>query len=75
MARVMSSAATPKAIVDLLQSEVARIVHLPDVNEKLLAIGLEPGGMPSAEFAAYVKADIAKWKKVITDAKIPLIGG
>ena len=41
----------------------------------MLAIGLEPGGMPSAEFAAYVKADIAKWKKVITDAKIPLIGG
>ena len=39
------------------------------------AVGLEPGGMSSAEFAAYIKADIAKWKKVITEAKIPLIGG
>jgi tripartite-type tricarboxylate transporter receptor subunit TctC len=28
-----------------------------------------------AEFAAYIKTDIAKWKKVITDAKIPQIGG
>ena len=39
------------------------------------AIGLEIGGMPSAEFAAYIKADIAKWKRVITEAKIPQIGG
>ena len=62
-------------IVDLLQTEIARIVHLPDVKEKLLAVGLEPNGMSQAEFAAYIKADIAKWKKVIADAKIPRIGG
>jgi tripartite-type tricarboxylate transporter receptor subunit TctC len=41
----------------------------------LLAVGLEPNGMSQAEFAAYIKADIAKWKKVIVDAKIPRIGG
>jgi tripartite-type tricarboxylate transporter receptor subunit TctC len=75
MQGIFVPAATPKAIVDLLQAEVARIVQLPDVKDKLLAIGLDPGGMPSAEFAAYIKADIVKWKKVITDAKIPLIGG
>jgi tripartite-type tricarboxylate transporter receptor subunit TctC len=68
-------AGTPKPIVDLLQAEIARIVHLPDVKDKMLTLGLEPGGMSSAEFAAYVKSDIAKWKKVITDAKIPQIGG
>jgi tripartite-type tricarboxylate transporter receptor subunit TctC len=75
MQGVLVPAATPKPIVDLLQTEIARIVHLPDVKDKMLAIGLEPSGMSSAEFAAYIKADIAKWKKVITDAKIPLIGG
>ena len=73
MQGVLAPAATPKPIVDLLQREIARIVNLPDVNEKMLALGLEPGGMSSAEFAAYIKADVAKWKKVITDAKIPLI--
>jgi tripartite-type tricarboxylate transporter receptor subunit TctC len=31
--------------------------------------------MSPAEFAAYIRADLAKWKKVIADAKIPLIGG
>jgi tripartite-type tricarboxylate transporter receptor subunit TctC len=72
---VLVPAGTPKPIVDLLQMEIARIVALPDVNEKLKAIGLEPMGISSAEFATYIKTDIAKWKKVITDAKIPPIGG
>jgi tripartite-type tricarboxylate transporter receptor subunit TctC len=75
MQGVLVPAGTPQPIVDLLQSEIARIVRLPDVNEKLLAQGLEASGMSSAEFAAYIKADIAKWKKVISEAKIPLIGG
>jgi tripartite-type tricarboxylate transporter receptor subunit TctC len=75
MQGVLVPAGTPKPIVDLLQSEIARILQLPDVKPRLLAIGVEPSGMSSAEFAAYIKADIAKWKKVIADAKIQLIGG
>ena len=75
MQGVLLPAGTPKSIVDLLQTEIARIIHLPDVKDKLLAIGLEPDGMSPAVFAAYIKADIAKWKKVIADAKIPQIGG
>jgi tripartite-type tricarboxylate transporter receptor subunit TctC len=75
MQGVFVPAATPKPIVELLQREVARIVNLPDVKEKMEATGLEVGGWSSAEFDAYIKADIAKWKKVITEAKIPLIGG
>ena len=75
MQGVLLPAGTPKSIVDLLQTEIARIIHLPDVKDKLLAIGLEPDGMSPAAFAAYIKADVAKWKKVIADAKIPQIGG
>jgi len=72
---VLLPAGTPTSIVDLLQTEIARIINLPDVKDKLLAIGLEPDGMSPAAFAAYIKADVAKWKKVIADAKIPQIGG
>jgi tripartite-type tricarboxylate transporter receptor subunit TctC len=75
MQGVLVPAGTPKPIIDLLQTEIARIVNLPDVRDKMLAMGLEPDGMSSAEFAAYIKADVAKWKKVIADAKIPQIGG
>ncbi len=75
MQGVLVPAGTPKPIIDLLQTEIARIVNLPDVRDKMLAMGLEPDGMSPAEFAAYIKADVAKWKKVIADAKIPQIGG
>ena len=47
-----------------------------DIKPKLLEMGVVPeGNSPVEHFAAYVKADIAKWKKVIADAKIPQIGG
>jgi tripartite-type tricarboxylate transporter receptor subunit TctC len=75
MQGVFLPAATPKPIVELMQREVARILQLPDVKDKMDTLGLETGGMSSAEFAAYLKADVAKWKQVIIDAKIPLIGG
>ena len=75
MQGVLVPAGTPQPIVDLLQSEIACVIALPEVKDKLLAIGLEPSGMSQAAFAAYIKADIAKWKKVIEDAKIPRIGG
>ena len=75
MQGVLVPSGTPKAIVDALQAEIARIVRLPDVKAKLETLGLEPMGMSSVAFGDYVKTDIAKWKKVITDAKIPQIGG
>src|SRR5665213_525827 len=64
---------TPQAIVDTLQKEVSAIVKSPDMQAKMLPLGFEPDGGSSAEFAAYVKADVAKWKKVIADAKIKQI--
>jgi len=64
---------TPKEIVDLLQHEISAIVKNPEMQAKMLPLGFEPEGTTSAEFAAYVKADVAKWKKVIADAKIAQI--
>ena len=64
---------TPKEIVDLLQHEISAIVTNPEMQAKMLPLGFEPEGTTSAEFAAYVKADVAKWKKVIADAKIAQI--
>jgi tripartite-type tricarboxylate transporter receptor subunit TctC len=64
---------TPKAIVDLLQKEISAIVNSADVKARLLAAGIEASGMSQADFAAYTKAEVAKWKKVIADAKIDKI--
>jgi tripartite-type tricarboxylate transporter receptor subunit TctC len=65
---------TPKEIVDLLQREIATIVNSPDIKAKLLAAGVEAEGTSSADFTGYVRAEVAKWKKVIEDAKITRIG-
>jgi len=73
MTGVFVPAGTPKAIVDLLQHEISTIVNTPDIKDKLLQAGVEADGGSSAEFAAYVKAEVAKWKKVIEEAKIPKI--
>ncbi len=75
MTGVFVPAGTPKAIVDLLQREISTIVNAPDMKARLLQAGVEADGNSPADFAAYVKADLAKWKKVIADAKIPHIGG
>src|SRR5690606_33238880 len=73
MQGVLVPAGTPKTIVDLLQKEIAAIVAMPDVKSKMQALGFEPEGNSSADFTAYIKAEIAKWKKVIADAKIKQI--
>ena len=68
-------AGAPKPIVDLLCRRNLHNRGTPDIKARLLELGVVPEGATSADFAAYVKAEVAKWKKVITDAKIPQIGG
>jgi tripartite-type tricarboxylate transporter receptor subunit TctC len=70
MTGVFVPAGTPKAVVDMLQKEISAIVNAPDIKARLLELGIVAEGDSSANFAAYVKTEIAKWKKVIADAKI-----
>ena len=56
---------TPRAIVDRLNTEVLRVVRLPEVRERLNAAGAEPSPLPTDEFAAFVKKEIEKWGKVV----------
>jgi tripartite-type tricarboxylate transporter receptor subunit TctC len=56
---------TPQPVVDKLSAEVQRILKLPDVREKLAALGAEPVGSTQAEFSAHVKREIDKWAKVV----------
>jgi tripartite-type tricarboxylate transporter receptor subunit TctC len=73
MAGVFVPTGTPKAIVELLQREFAAAVKSPDIKAKLLQAGIEAEGNSSADFAAYVKDEVAKWRKVIAAAKIAKI--
>ena len=65
---VFAPAGTPPAIVARLQTEIARILKLPEVQKRFSELGLEPGGMPSAELATLVKNDVARLGKVVRDS-------
>ena len=64
------TAGTPKAIVAKLNTEINRIVGLPDVRERMLGLGLEPMTISPDEFAAFVRTDITKWAKVVKDTGV-----
>jgi tripartite-type tricarboxylate transporter receptor subunit TctC len=64
-------AGTPGPVIERIRAEVARIVALPDMQQRIRAMGNEPVGSTPAEFDAYYKAEIGMYTKVIEDAKIP----
>ena len=59
---------TPRAVVDRLQAEVKKILVSPDVAKRLTDIGLDPVGSTPDELAAWQRAEIAKWAKVVKDS-------
>jgi tripartite-type tricarboxylate transporter receptor subunit TctC len=65
------AAGTPRDIVLLLQRETAKALKHPDVIERLRAVGIEGVGSTPEEFNDRFRADIAKFAKIIADAKIP----
>jgi len=69
---LLAPAGTPKAVVDLIHAEVQRITALPDVKERLQALGAEPSKMTPAEFAAWIKAELTEMAKVVREEKITL---
>jgi tripartite-type tricarboxylate transporter receptor subunit TctC len=73
MTGVFVPAGTPPAAVALLQREISAIVNAPDIKARLLELGVEADGGSSADFTAYVRAEVAKWRKVIDEAKVPRI--
>ena len=73
IACILAPAGTPRPVVDTLQQEIARMIALPDVKERLAAIGFTPVANTPDAFAAELKREVARWAKVIADAKIPKI--
>jgi tripartite-type tricarboxylate transporter receptor subunit TctC len=73
MQGIFLPAGTPKAIVDLLNREIAKAMAMPDVKEKCAQLGFDAVANKPEEFAAYIKKEVDKWGKVIRDANIPQI--
>ena len=67
---ILAPAATPKPIIDKLHNEIVKVLRSPDVVERFTQNGVQAIANTPAEFAAIVKADVAKWAKVIQSAGI-----
>jgi tripartite-type tricarboxylate transporter receptor subunit TctC len=69
---VFAPAGTPQEIIARLNTELVKIVHDKDTKERLLKLGAEPVGSTAEQLASLVKAENAKWAKVIKDAGVKL---
>ncbi|MFO1218033.1 MAG: tripartite tricarboxylate transporter substrate binding protein [Burkholderiaceae bacterium] len=69
---VMVPAGTPKEIVTRLNTEINKILKMPDIADKLKGLGAIIVGSTPEEFDQYVKDEIAKWGKVARDNNIAL---
>jgi tripartite-type tricarboxylate transporter receptor subunit TctC len=65
-------AGTPRVVVAKLRTESARVFEAPELKSIWFQQGAEPGGEASETFAAFVKAEVEKWGKVVRDNNITL---
>ena len=70
---IVAPAGTPKDIVDQLYREIEKILARPEVRERLAAIGFGVSISSPEEFQVQLKAEAARWAKVIRDANIKRI--
>jgi tripartite-type tricarboxylate transporter receptor subunit TctC len=69
---IVTLAGTPPDIVDRWHREIARIVALPEVNQRLRTLGFDPVGNSPTEYAERIRTEGAKWDRVVKDAKISI---
>ncbi len=67
---LVAPAGTPRAVIARLNSEIARVISLPAIQEKLSAQGIDPVGSAPQAMDAFWKAEIAKWARVVKTAAI-----
>ena len=69
---LFAPAGTPRAVVDRIQGDVAKALAVPEVHERFISQGAQPGGDTPDQFAAFIKVETDKWARVVkaSNAKI-----
>lgn len=62
---LLAPAGTPKASVDKISEELAKIVRSPDFTQRILALGARPRTSSAPEFRAFLSAEVTRWSEVI----------
>jgi tripartite-type tricarboxylate transporter receptor subunit TctC len=69
---LFTTAGTPKEVLDKLYAETMKILQLPDVRKRLVALGGEPGALTSEQFGAMNRADFERFGKLVREAGIKI---
>lgn len=69
---ILAPANTPRPIIERLQREIAAVLADPEVRNRYEVLGIDPVGNTPGEFAAQIRADLARWEKVVKQANIRL---
>jgi tripartite-type tricarboxylate transporter receptor subunit TctC len=69
---ILAPAKTPRPVVDRLQKEIAAALQAQDVRERYAALGIDPVGNTPDQFGEQIRADLARWEKVVKSANIKL---
>ena len=67
---ILAPAGTSPQIVARLNHELVRIVEMPDVRERMSALGMEPAGSTPEQLAAEIRAEVARWGPVLRHAHV-----
>ncbi len=69
---VLTTAGTPKPVIDRLNREINRIIHLPDVGAVLDKQGVSPTGSTPSEFQALIGREINQWREIAREVNVVL---
>jgi len=69
---LVAPAGTPRAVVDRLNAEVAKLLKTPEMKEKMTGLGTDVVANSPEQFAQYLREETAKWSKIVKDAGIKL---
>ena len=69
---IVGPAKMPPAIVSRLHDEINKALATPELRERLSAEALQPMPMTSAEFATFIEAEVARWKKLVRERNIEM---
>ena len=61
---LVAPAGTPQDIVQKVSRDTARLLHMPEQRDRLIAVGAEPAGTTPEQFSAFVKSETEKWARV-----------
>jgi tripartite-type tricarboxylate transporter receptor subunit TctC len=69
---ILAPARTPRPVIEKLHREIAAVLQTAAVRERYMALGIEPVGNTPEQFTDQIRADLARWEKVVKAANIRL---